>query len=126
MNRVEQLAKRPADFFDPQRPGFKKLVTLDEIIADALGVGKVSKSVFKIYKDLILNFGNELNVLLNAPLQEIKLASNELIAEGVKRVRERKLYIFPGYDGEYGKVYIFEENERKKFSNSAVKQKTLF
>jgi DNA helicase-2/ATP-dependent DNA helicase PcrA len=126
MNRVEQLAKRPADFFDPKRPGLKKLVTLDEIIADALGVGKASKSVFKIYKDLILNFGNELNVLLNAPLQEIKLASNELIAEGVKRMREGKLYIFPGYDGEYGKVYIFEENERKNFSSSAVKQKTLF
>jgi len=126
MNRVEQLAKRPADFFDPKRPGFKKLVTLDEIIADALGVGKVSKAVFKIYKDLILNFENELNVLLNVPLQEIKLSSNELIAEGIKRVREGKLYIFPGYDGEYGKVYIFEENERKSFSNSAVKQKTLF
>jgi len=126
MNRVEQLAKRPVDFFDPKRPGFKKLVTLDEIIADALGVGKVSKSVFKIYKDLILNFGNELNVLLSAPLSEIKLASNELIAEGVKRVREGKLYVFPGYDGEYGKVYIFEENERKNFSNSALKQKTLF
>jgi len=126
MHRVEQLAKRPADFFDPKRPGFKKLVTLDEIIADALGIGKTSKTVWEIYKDLILNFENELNILLNVPISEIKLASNELIAEGVKRVREGKLYIFPGYDGEYGKVYIFEENERKNFSDSNTKQNTLF
>jgi uncharacterized protein (TIGR00375 family) len=126
MHRVEQLAKRPADFFDSKRPGFKKLVTLDEIIADALGIGKTSKTVWEIYKDLILNFENELNILLNVPISEIKLASNELIAEGVKRVREGKLYIFPGYDGEYGKVYIFEENERKNFSDSNTKQNTLF
>ena len=75
---------------------------------------------------MILNFENELNILLNVPISEIKLASNELIAEGVKRVREGKLYIFPGYDGEYGKVYIFEENERKNFSDSNTKQNTLF
>ncbi|MGC8816185.1 MAG: DNA helicase UvrD, partial [bacterium] len=101
MNRVEQLANRPFDFFDPKRPPYKKLVTLDEIIADALGVGKATKSVLKFYNDLILNFNNELNVLLDAPISEIKAVSNDLIAEGIKRVREGKLHIIPGYDGEY-------------------------
>ncbi len=113
MNRVEQLSKRPFDFFDPKRPPYKKLITLDEIIADALGVGKATKSVAKIYDNLILNFKNELNILLNVSTAEIKLASNELIAEGVQRVRNGNVHISPGYDGEYGKIFIFDEKERK-------------
>jgi uncharacterized protein (TIGR00375 family) len=122
MNRVEELAERPPDFFDPRRPPYKKLVTLDEIIADALGVGKATKSVLKIYNDLILNFTNELNVLLNVPISEIKLASNELVALGVERVREGKIHIFPGYDGEYGKIFIFTDEER----STPKPQNTLF
>lgn len=114
MNRVEQLAKRDSDFFDPKRPGFKKLITLDEIIADALGVGKGSKSVFKIYSDLILNLKNELNILLNVSISDIKSIAGDLIAEGVQRVRNGKLHIIPGYDGEYGKIFIFNEDERLK------------
>lgn len=121
MNRVESLANRPSDFFDSKRPPFKKLVTLDEIIADALGVGKTTKSVLKFYNDLILNFGSELQVLTEAPISEIKLASNEIISEGIKRVREGKLNIVPGYDGEYGKISIFSEEERNNFQNKKLK-----
>ncbi|MCS6789263.1 MAG: endonuclease Q family protein [Patescibacteria group bacterium] len=122
MNRVEKLAKRQEDFFDPKRPPYKKLITLDEIIADALGVGKSTKAVYKIYNDLILNFENELNVLLNVSILDIQSVSGDLIAEGIKRVRDGKLYIIPGYDGEYGKIFIFNEDERKK----VVSKNTLF
>jgi PHP family Zn ribbon phosphoesterase len=35
------------------------------------------------------------------------------IAEALRRVRTGVLYIEPGYDGEYGKVKIFKEGERR-------------
>jgi len=125
MNRVEELSDRPFDFFDPRRPSYKKLVPLDEIIADALGVGNKTKSVLEVYKNLILNFKNELNILLNVPISEIKLASNELVALGVERVREGKIHILPGYDGEYGKIIIFTDEERLKLKTQKTKN-TLF
>ncbi len=122
MNRVEQLAGRPADFYDKRRPPYKKLVTLDEIIADALGVGKTTKSVLEIYKNLILNLGNELHILLKAEIKDIKKIAGELVGIGVERAREGKLHIYPGYDGEYGKIFIFSEEERKQ----AMPKSTLF
>jgi uncharacterized protein (TIGR00375 family) len=125
MNRVEELSDRPFDFFDPRRPSYKKLVPLDEIIADALGVGNKTKSVLEVYKNLILNFKNELNILLNVPISEIKLASNELFALGIERVRDGKIHIFPGYDGEYGKIFIFTDEERLKLKPQKTKN-TLF
>jgi PHP family Zn ribbon phosphoesterase len=101
---------------------YKSLVPLDQIIADALDMGVATKGVQKKYSELINKLGNEFNILLNASQGEIESASLPEIAEGVMRVREGKLKIEPGYDGEYGVVKIFDEKERKGFS----KQKSLF
>lgn len=122
LNRVQTLADRAADSRDERRPPYKSLVSLDEIIAEALGVGKAAKSVMKIYFDLVKTLGSELDVLLRADAKDIAAASSEMVAEGVRRVREGKLNIRPGYDGEFGKISIFEEHERKK----EKAQKSLF
>ena len=45
---------------------------------------------------------------------------NDTIVEGIKRVREGKVHISPGFDGEYGKIKIFNDDERMNF------QKKLF
>ena len=39
------------------------------------------------------------------------------IVEGIDRMRAGKLKIRPGYDGEYGEVKIFTEEDRKKIAN---------
>ena len=120
--RVMQLADRPEGFKPEGAIPYKSLVPLDQIIAEALDMGVSAKAVQKQYIELINRFGNEFNVLLNAQKKEIEEASLPEIAEGVARVREGKLKIEPGYDGEYGVVKIFDEKERGEFS----KQKTLF
>jgi len=117
--RVDQLAdsKRPEGYQDPKRVPYKNLVTLDSIIGEALDVGKAAKSVMKEYEKLIKNFKSEFNILLNASVKEIALASKPEIAEGVARVRGGKLTIKPGYDGEFGVIKIFSDEDRKKIGS---------
>jgi PHP family Zn ribbon phosphoesterase len=67
-------------------------------------------------------FGGEIPVLLDIPLSEINERVRPEIAEGILRVRQGRLRIEPGYDGQYGKVKIFDEAERKEIS----KQTKLF
>lgn len=107
-NRVEELANRPLGYVSKKFPGFKKLVGLEKIIAEALNVKSTkAKKVLLEYNSLIKNLGPELSILLDVPIVTIKKVAGEKIAEGVRRVRAGELSIEPGYDGEYGKVRIF-------------------
>jgi PHP family Zn ribbon phosphoesterase len=77
-------------------------------------VGASSKAVDKEYRKLLHNLGNEFKILMDVPLDDIESAGTPLIREAVSRVRSGNVHITPGFDGEYGKVKIFEETERKK------------
>ena len=114
LNRVEELADREAGFRPKNAVPFKKLVELDKIIAEALGVkGRGSVAVQKQYHQLIKDFGSELSILIDLDLD--KLAGVDArIVDGLKRVREGRLFIKPGFDGEYGKVAIFSEEENSR------------
>ncbi len=122
LNRVEELADRPVGSALQGSIPFKNLIPLEEIIADSLSQGVGTKAVREQYKNLITKIGNEFNILLEASRSLIEDASSSEIAEGVMRVREGKVEINPGYDGEYGKIKIFKDGEQKKIS----KQKSLF
>lgn len=126
MYRVEELADRPVGGKPEQVIPYKNLIPLEEIIADAFGLGKISKATRAEYAKLINFFGNEFNVLLDAPVEEIAKYGAPIIAEGVKRTREQKAKVIPGFDGEYGKIKIFDGEERKEFSKKQAKQPSLF
>ncbi|MDD5566684.1 MAG: endonuclease Q family protein [Patescibacteria group bacterium] len=120
MSRVEKLADRPEGFKPTTpssdgagRPPFKSLVPLAEIIGDALGVGKGSKSVMAEYDRLVQAGKSEFNILLNVEPSKLQAMTQPRIVEAIQRVREGKLHIAPGYDGEFGTVKIFNEQEQK-------------
>lgn len=110
LGRVHALADRPTGGPRPKNAvPFKSLVPLEEVIGNALGVGRTSKKVFASYAKLLGQVGPEFDVLLDASLKDIELASSERIAEAVARMRAGNLVITPGYDGVFGTVKIFEE-----------------
>jgi uncharacterized protein (TIGR00375 family) len=122
MNRIEKLADKPEGFVPEKAVPFRSIVPLKEIIGEVLGVGAGTKSVDVEYQKLIKAFKSEFNILLDVPFEELKEAAFSTIAEGRIKVREGKVNISPGFDGEYGKVKIFSEVEKRE----AIRQKTLF
>jgi len=122
LNRVEELADRSEGVKPEGAVPFKSLIPLEEIIANALGQGTGTKRVDKEYQNLIKEFGKEFEVLLNISEEDLKRVTLAEIAEGIIRVRQGKVDLEPGYDGVYGKIKIFSQDEQKKLS----KQNTLF
>jgi uncharacterized protein (TIGR00375 family) len=122
LSRVENLADRKEGEKPADGIPFKSLIPLEEVIADALGVSSRTKQVEEKYYNLIKEFGNEFNILLDVSAEDLKKSGLPKIAEGIIKVRERKVNIIPGYDGLYGKVKIFSQLEER----NSIKQKTLF
>src|SRR5574341_180138 len=115
MHRVEKLADREPGFRPEGAPGYTSIIPLPELIAEALHVGPASKKVNAAYFALLEKLGNEFHVLLDVPLDDIERTSTPVIREAIARMRAGNVDIAPGVDGEYGKVRIFEEVERKEF-----------
>ena len=122
LNRVAELADRPEGVKPANAIPYKSMIALEEIIADALGMRVAAKKVRAEYENIIKHFGNEFSVLLDVNVKDIERVASLKIAEGISRVREGKVHIAPGYDGEYGKIEIFPKRESKH----SLSQPTLF
>ena len=112
MHRVNDLADRPEGFQPKDIIPFKNRIPLEEIIADIKGLGVSSQAVQTEYEVIISKFGNELNVLSNISRSDLEKSISPRIVEGIIRVREGKVNIAPGYDGEYGKIKIFGQGDQ--------------
>ena len=116
MSRIEELADREEGFVRKNAVPFKTLISLNEIIGQALGRSSESAVVEKEYVNLVSRFGSEFKVLLDIPPEKLSPYVNERTLDGILRVREGKIDITPGYDGEYGKIQIFTAATKKKES----------
>jgi uncharacterized protein (TIGR00375 family) len=120
MHRVELLADRKHGFKPPGALPYHSLIPLQEVLAEARGVGANSKSVQDEYMHLLVRLGNEFKVLMDEPLAEIARAASPLVAEAIARMRLGKVHIKPGYDGEFGQIKIFETAERKEIKGQGT------
>ena len=110
LSRVEELANRPLGYKLSKATPFKKIIELDKIIAEVLHVkSRTAKKVLIEYNKLIAVFGTELFILLEADLEKITKVSSARLAKAIILIRQGKINIKPGFDGEYGQLKIFEE-----------------
>lgn len=122
LSRVEALANEPPGRKPEDAPKYWGLVELDKLIAQALGIrSRTSRAVDKLYWALVEKAGTEINVLLEFSLEKLTSLTEARIVEAIRRMREGKLTVSPGYDGEYGVVNIFSAEEKKQ-----AKQHSLF
>ncbi|MFB0508947.1 MAG: endonuclease Q family protein [bacterium] len=128
LHRVESLADREQGFVPEKAIPYKNLVPLEEIIADALGVGRDTVAVRMKYDVLVKAFDGEFNVLLSAPIDDIKQQTDERIAIGIDKMRRGDITVLPGYDGVFGTIKIFsdEEKEASVQEKPAGEQMNLF
>ena len=109
-HRVEQLADRAEGFVKKDGKKYESLVPLPEVISTCMGYSAASKKVQGCFEQMIQTLGTEFDILRNVQSEDIKSCAGERIAEGIENVRTGNVKRIPGYDGEYGKIELFDEN----------------
>ena len=109
-HRVELLADRAEGFVKKDGKKYESLIPLPEVISACMGYSTASKKVQGCFEQMIQTLGTEFDILRNVPSEDIKSCAGERIAEGIENVRTGNVKRIPGYDGEYGKIELFDEN----------------
>jgi uncharacterized protein (TIGR00375 family) len=122
VNRIVRLSDRENEEQRKNRLPYYSIIPLKEILSEIEGVGEKSKKITYRYEQLIRRAGSEFNLLHYLPVDTIRTAGGELLAEAIRRMRANQVIIREGFDGEYGQVKVFQPDEVKYPGN----QESLF
>ena len=109
MSDREDIKKRK------NRLPFYSIIPLKEILSEITETGVTSKRISGIYNNLMKEAGPELELLLNLPVNEVPKFGREILPEAISRMRDKKIYIKEGFDGEYGRINVFQKGEKFLF-----------
>lgn len=127
MQRIEELADRPEDYYDKKRPGFRTMVPLHEVISNVVGKGVSTKTVWKEYDSLMKSGKNEFDVMMNVDEKDLLKVTSKEICKAVLMNRVGDVRVRPGYDGVYGEP-VFDKKEKiifKTYPKVVPKQRGL-
>lgn len=124
-SRVEMLADREDGYQPAQAAASVHLIPLDEIIAEAIGKGPNTKSVQLSLDQLVNEKRSELEILIRTPIDEISDIAGAKVAQAVNRMRHGQVMAQAGYDGVYGKIKLFTEQEKQANQDTKDKQKQM-
>ncbi|MCF8057155.1 MAG: endonuclease Q family protein [Desulfocapsa sp.] len=113
LSRVKDLADRSTPVYPDCSPEVYSLIPLQEILSEIVGLGPNSKTVRRHYLQCVGQFGSELNVLTQTPVEELTGYSS-VLAEAIQRMRQEKVVRKPGYDGKFGVISVCKAREEKR------------
>ncbi len=120
MHRVAELSDR-ADYKDrKEKSNFYYIIPLKEILSNIYKKGESSKIVIDEYNRLISSGATEFDILLNYDLGKIESLGNEKLYYAIKKMREGDVHIEEGYDGEFGRIYLFNDEELNEIKNKST------
>lgn len=111
LHRVEELCDRPHGELGQVFSPCWRLIPLEEILSELYGYGKASKKVESLYEDVIGRFGPEIQFLMEFPLDRLEEAGMGPLAKAIERMRNGQVIVDPGFDGQYGRIRLFDEKE---------------
>ena len=120
MHRIKELADRNFGEKIPGKIPFRNLIPLNEIIAQALNKSSGCQSVWDLYFRLIHEFGNEHKILTDVAISDLNHINPERLSQGINRMRKGQVRIIPGHDGEFGKIFLFQEDETDENSQGQL------
>ncbi|BBO76761.1 DNA helicase [Desulfosarcina widdelii] len=122
LHRVEELATRDEGIRPERAFPFYRLIPLEDLLSEILQVGAGSKKVQQTYRALLKGLGSEFDILHDMSRERIETAGIPLLSEAIERMRANQVTFSPGYDGLFGTVKLFSDEERQRL----LGQRTLF
>ena len=110
-HRILQLSDRKEGYVRENARPFQSLAPLPEVIGASTGHAASGKRVQAESEKLLAHLGTEFSILREIPLEDIRKEAGERVAEGIRRLRAGAVIREPGYDGQYGKIRLFTEEE---------------
>ena len=111
MHRVQELADRSAPPALPKP--FESLMPLPEVLGEALGMSPESKKTQALYAEALRTLGPEFRILRQTPMEDVRHVLGPMTEEALRRLRRGEARKTAGYDGVYGKIFLFSPGERE-------------
>ncbi|MEM2865669.1 MAG: TIGR00375 family protein [Candidatus Hadarchaeales archaeon] len=105
-DRVNELADLPEPSSPPHRPPYLRVAPLAEILALGWGTEVRDPRVRETWRKLVERFGSEIEVLVDAPPEEMEKVVEKRVSDLIMAFRRQELRVFPGGGGRYGRLEL--------------------
>lgn len=112
---------------EKKRRPFVSLIPLMEVLLETNNNSPTKAAVE--YEKLVTTFAPEFDIVLRKSYDEIEKFGGQKLRSAIEIIRNRQVFVDPGFDGVFGKVKIFSENNDSGGTNklkSEENQPSLF